>query len=232
MERKLYITTSWDDGHILDLKLAELLKKYGLRGTFYVSPEDREISAHDRLTDDQVRELSLEYEIGAHTMTHPHLTKVDIDNATKEIIDSKAYIEKVTGKRVTSFCYPAGFFNEQCESIVKAAGFTYARTVNRFAFRLGANPFAAPTTIHAYRHWSDALPILREVGLKRFLACYLHWDELAITLFDQAPDGGVFHLWGHSWEVEKNGDWARLERVFAHIAHKKNAEYLSNADLV
>lgn len=36
MENKqLIITTSWDDGHPLDLKIAELLDKYGINGTFY-----------------------------------------------------------------------------------------------------------------------------------------------------------------------------------------------------
>lgn len=32
----LLFTTSWDDGHPLDLRLAELLVTYGFRGTFYV----------------------------------------------------------------------------------------------------------------------------------------------------------------------------------------------------
>ena len=31
-----YITTSWDDGHPLDLRVAELLSEYHLQGTFYV----------------------------------------------------------------------------------------------------------------------------------------------------------------------------------------------------
>jgi hypothetical protein len=35
-----YITTSWDDGHPSDLRLADLLHKHSLRGTFYVPPEN------------------------------------------------------------------------------------------------------------------------------------------------------------------------------------------------
>jgi hypothetical protein len=34
MKRVAYITTSWDDGHPLDLRVAELLAKYGLKDTF------------------------------------------------------------------------------------------------------------------------------------------------------------------------------------------------------
>ncbi len=41
---KKIVTTSWDDGHKLDLKLAHLLQKYNMPATFYVSPECREFS--------------------------------------------------------------------------------------------------------------------------------------------------------------------------------------------
>ncbi len=36
MKPATFITTSWDDGHPLDFRVAELLSKYGLRGTFYI----------------------------------------------------------------------------------------------------------------------------------------------------------------------------------------------------
>ena len=31
-----YLTTSWDDGDALDARLADLLARYGVPGTFYV----------------------------------------------------------------------------------------------------------------------------------------------------------------------------------------------------
>ena len=40
--KQTYITTSWDDGHPLDLRVAELLTKYGLHGTFYIPKAARE----------------------------------------------------------------------------------------------------------------------------------------------------------------------------------------------
>jgi peptidoglycan-N-acetylglucosamine deacetylase len=36
MVAQAYLTTSWDDGHPFDLRVADLPKKYRLRGTFYV----------------------------------------------------------------------------------------------------------------------------------------------------------------------------------------------------
>jgi peptidoglycan-N-acetylglucosamine deacetylase len=51
-------------------------------------------------------------------------------------------------------------------------------------------------------------------------------------MFDRAlRDGGVFHLWGHSWEIERNGDWDRLARVCEYIAGRTEVDYRTNADL-
>lgn len=233
MNKQIIVTTSWDDGHKLDVKLAELLRAYNLAGTFYISPEHREIPPKDRLNEKEIKGLSEDFEIGAHTMTHPHLTQIDDVSAEKEIVSAKKYLEKITGKEVKSFCYPAGFYNKKHEAMIKQSGFSLARTVLRFSDTAGNNPFALPTTVHAYRHWSDALLILKHSGLSSFVAQYLNWDELAISLFDKITvSGGVFHLWGHSWEIEKNGDWGRLERVFKHISGHSGAKYVSNRELI
>ena len=94
---KVTVTTSWDDGHVLDVRLATLLKKYNIRGTFYISPKDREFTSEERLTNDQVRELAKDFEIGAHTMTHPRLTDLGKKEAKEEIVSSKEYLEKLLG---------------------------------------------------------------------------------------------------------------------------------------
>jgi hypothetical protein len=75
---------------------------------------------------------------------------------------------------------------------------------------------------------------MRLAGGNRLLAAkyFWNWDVMAIAQFDlMLATGGVFHLWGHSWEVEKNGDWARLERVFAHIARRPGVRYVDNGEL-
>jgi peptidoglycan/xylan/chitin deacetylase (PgdA/CDA1 family) len=231
----IIVTTSWDDGHVLDLKLADLLSRYNLPATFYISPEDREIVENDRLTKAQVNELSKKaaFEIGAHTMTHPLLSNIDDAAAKNEIERSKVVLEDWTGKEIKSFCYPAGNFQVKHEHIVKNAKFSLARTVKRFSTTIGKNPFEMPTTIHAYRHWSDIVPIFKESGVTKFLSYYFNWDELAIALFDRIyRESGVFHLWGHSWEIEKNGDWDRLERVFKHIADRSGVHYMTNNELI
>ncbi len=66
--KKIYFTTSWDDGHKLDLKLSELLAKYNIAGTFYIAKDFQ-----GRMTDEDIIKISKNNEIGAHTITHPNL---------------------------------------------------------------------------------------------------------------------------------------------------------------
>ena len=99
-----WITTSWDDGHPLDLRIAELLMKHGLRGTFYVPLEN----CRPTLSATQIRALSAEFEIGAHTVNHVILTSLTNDRAREEIGESKRRLEDITGKLCSVFCAPSG----------------------------------------------------------------------------------------------------------------------------
>lgn len=230
----IIVTTSWDDGHVLDLKLAELLTKYGLRGTFYIAPDNHEIAPAKRLTAAQIKDLSQKFEIGAHTLTHPRLPEVGDATAAHEIRGSKLALEAIIGRPVVTFCYPGGEYRGAHLAMVQQAGFHYARTVERFRFALGRDRLTAPTSIHAYRHWSDAAAILKFARFNpvRGLHYLLNWDALAIAMFDQtAVRGGVFHIWGHSWEIDARSDWQRLENVFDHISHQPGVKYLTNEAL-
>lgn len=234
--KKVFVTTSWDDGHRLDLPLARLLKKYGLRGTFYISPNDHEIADHDRLCTEGIRELARDpnFEIGAHTLTHRWLTDLSDREAREEIVGSKRYLEDLIGAPVTSFCYPAGKYRAAHECMVREAGFQCARTVRRFARQSGENRYAEPTSIHAYDHWLDVWGLARFVRGNpfAFMRLYHRWDLQAMALFDRIrEEGGVFHLWGHSHEVDRNGDLERLERVCRHIGGHADVTYVTNGEL-
>lgn len=232
--KQVIVTTSWDDGHKLDLRLAKLLKKYNIKGTFYVSPNNREFKKEDLLTDKEIVELSKDFEIGAHTMTHPRLTKISLDEARKEIVDSKKYLEKLTGKEIKSFCYPGGDYNKEIRDLVEESGFSYARTVRRYKFVYHKDNLESGTTIHTYNHLSDVWKILKFSRFNpiKFLK-NLNWENLAKNMFDYVlENGGVYHLWGHSWETNKNKDWEKLERVLDYISNNLSILYLSNSQIL
>jgi peptidoglycan-N-acetylglucosamine deacetylase len=226
------VTTSWDDGHRSDLRLAQMLKEHGLMGTFYISPENHEFGREDLLTPRQVRDLSSDFEIGAHTLTHPRLPVISEDQARKEIVGSKVMLEQVTGRAVRSFCYPYGSYTDVHVQLVKDAGYGYARTVARYEFAL-ANPYEAGTSVQAYNHRFDPWRIAYFARFHPVRALrYFKWDALARDMFDSVvQNGGIYHLWGHSWEIDAHEDWPLLERVFRHIGAHPEVSYAANGDL-
>jgi peptidoglycan-N-acetylglucosamine deacetylase len=228
------ITTSWDDGHPLDLRLAEMLARHALRATFYIP---RHCPPRATLSLEQLRELSQSFEIGAHTLDHVFLTDAPDDLARREIIDSKKWVEDVTGKPCRVFCPPAGKFSPRHVEWVREAGYAGFRTVELLSLdrpRLwkGSDLLELPTTVHAFPHRAktyakNAVRRRSVSNLWRYIrhgATSSDWGGLAERLLDRAARiGGLFHLWGHSWEIEETAQWQRLEEVLAMLGRYAGA---------
>lgn len=227
------VTTSWDDGHKLDVRLADLLRKYQLPGTFYVSPQDREFPPEQLLTAAEVREIGRDFEIGAHTMTHPRLHQVPDAVARQEIVDSKHYLERLLKKAVKSFCYPGGNYEARHVDMVREAGFSYARTVRRHSYDLKGSLLEGNTTVNAYNHYQDLWKIAKFAKFNPLKTLhYFQWDNLAKAMFDKVcAEGGIYHLWGHSWEIDAHKDWDKLEDVLRYISKRRGVQYVTNAEL-
>lgn len=241
----LYITTSWDDGDVLDVRLGELLSQYGMRGTFYITKEYRE----HRLSEDHIRDLAKRHEVGAHTLTHPDLRRLSREQKKQEIAGSKEWLENVIETEVAMFCYPSGFYDVQSGEVAREVGFCGARTTEAGRTTLGTDLFAIPTTLQVYpmpfrkidshTYWWGKIfePLRQRSSLLRALG--LRWwdmrsfESAACAAFDIAlKKGGVFHLWGHSWEIEKYGMWDEFERVLRHITKHSGVQFVTNGELL
>ena len=61
------------------------------------------------MTTNQVRNLSeAGMEVGAHTVNHPILSKIDVGKAKQEISESKKMLQEITGSTISLFAYPNG----------------------------------------------------------------------------------------------------------------------------
>jgi peptidoglycan-N-acetylglucosamine deacetylase len=232
-DTRILVTTSWDDGHALDTKMAALLAAHGCRGTFYVSPRSREISPSDRISDSSLRDLSTGFEVGCHTLTHPHLTRIPAAEATREIDDGKRALEDVLGQAVTSFCYPYGDYDRRHVDMVRTSGFRVGRTTRRFSVALPTDPLEMPTTTHAARYKADLLQAPRRAGSPATaFRTWRNWDVLARRVFEEAYEhGGVIHVWGHSREIEEHDDWRRLASLLDELGRRDDVTMVTNGEL-
>jgi len=233
------LTTSWDDGHVLDFRIADLLSRYGLTGTFYIPRQ----SQTPTMSEDQVRELSRYFEIGAHTMHHTFLDTCTEQTAKQEIEESKQWVQEVTGKPCPMFCPPGGKFNEKRLKQISEAGYEAVRTVEMISV---ARPvpheklLLMPTTLQAHPH-SPAV-YMRNILKRRGKNLWLYltkgrnpdWPSLAERLIRTAiARQGVFHLWGHSWEIENSKQWSQLEHVLKLMSEmRQHAACMTNWQVI
>jgi peptidoglycan/xylan/chitin deacetylase (PgdA/CDA1 family) len=67
-------------------------------------------------------------EVGAHSMSHPHLTTLDADEQALEIAASAELIQRRMGVRPSGFAYPGGDYDGRTVSAVRAVGLDHAVT--------------------------------------------------------------------------------------------------------
>lgn len=223
----MYFTTSWDDGHPLDMRIAEMLGKYGCPGTFYVPCRNRTGAAV--LSPGEIRTIAQEHEIGSHTLEHCYLDRVTTATARTQITKGRRVLEDWIGQSVDGFAYPGGRHSRRIRRLVRDAAFSYARTVESFSLQLYQDPFRMPTTIQLHPHWPGAY-------IRNFVK-WGHWRTrlagfLAVLGRRELPSrlsavldlvwrrGGVLHLWGHSWEVEALGLWPILDDFLKQVTER------------
>lgn len=233
-------TFSTDDGHPSDMKMAELLDKNGLNGTFYVPITNRE--ALPVICQSQIRDIGRRFEIASHTYDHCYLKNVDLVEANRQITEGKNRLEELLGKPVAGFCYPGGSYREAHVELVQSAGFKYARTTMNLCFDAGFNRFEIPTTIQFYPHtkavyfrnFFKAGRWNKRTGGLRLALQHTDWLERIYALFDYAcKQESVFHLWAHSIDINRLNAWNDLDRFFAHVAQKVAVQNrLTNQQLV
>ncbi|NVM31837.1 MAG: polysaccharide deacetylase family protein [Candidatus Helarchaeota archaeon] len=223
-QANIFVISSWDDVTRLDLKLCELLETYKLKGTFFVVNN----WMGKKISKDGLLHISESHEVGAHTLNHVNLTHIPAEVAKREIFESKRLLEKVLGKPVTSFAYPQGSYDKNHVEMVRNAKYLCARTTKPFYTAPAENPYELNVTIWAYPHaLRDIRGMFRLFNLSPNLVVsplrIKKWNELGKQIFDVLLEsGGVFHFFGHAWQVEEIDGWRKLEDLLAHIAFRKN----------
>ncbi len=188
------------------------------------------------MDDGALRCLADEFEIGGHTISHADLLLLNAEEARFEIAGCRTDLEDVTGRACCSFAFPRGRYRRAYLAYARDAGFRCVRTVELMSI---AEPVqrdgiaVIPTSIQA--HATGCWAMLKNT-IKRYavvnLMTYIqrrkdNWRATAESLLDLVAErGGVFHLWGHSWEIEEYGEWGGLERLLDVISQRKQDFHL------
>jgi hypothetical protein len=59
------------------------------------------------------------------------------------------------------------------------------------------------------------------------------WGSVGKILFDRVlREGGVWHLYGHSWQIEELGLWDDLKEILDYVCGREGVLYVSNAEVL
>ncbi len=140
------IIITFDDGmqDVMD-NAVPILQNKGFSATFYI-PTDYlgkqsswmmpEVNVEFQITDwATIKTLdAMGFEVGAHTMTHPRLSRISEKDCYKELSESRQKLEDALGHEVRHLAYPYGDYDENVRLIADETGYhTACTTEERFA---------------------------------------------------------------------------------------------------
>jgi len=216
--KKVRVVQCWDDGVIDDIRLMDILRKYGAKASFNLNAGSHSATRTSGWKYKDIkdvyklsrRELTGVYEgfpIANHSLTHPFLDRIPIADAVREIVEGRDALEQLFGYEIKGFAYPFGTHNADVRAAVRDAGHLYARTVEDVAV---AFPPSDPMAFHPNCHFN-------------------HPDFFEI--FERSQPSGVFYFWGHSYELITDEDWDAFDAKIARLKADPNVEWSNLPDL-
>lgn len=218
-------TLSYDDGVKQDRCLAELFRKYGVKGTFninYGTLGHQEILRLPGFPETDVSKLQVTeimqvyegQEIAGHGLYHSALNTIGTPLAMYEVCEDKHQLEAIAGKPLKMFAYPFGTYNDEVVNILGLAGYQGARTViSTYDFEIPENFLIWNPTCH---HDDEKLMELAE----KFLS-------------DFAFGPMLFYVWGHAYEFDGRKNWDKMEKFLEYISgHEDTVWYATNGEII
>lgn len=222
------ITFSYDDGITQDVRLIELLNKYGLKSTFNINSEllgkkgilwrENQRIAHYKIHPEDVKSVYEGHEVAVHTLTHPNLTESDDAEIIRQVEQDRLNLSELVGYEVIGMAYPCGGVNnnDRTAKIIKEnTGVKYCRTITC------NNNFNLQNNLYRFN------PSAYHLDFENLMSLGQQFVDLKAT----TPQ--IFYIWGHSFEMDYHPDyWIRLEEFFKLISNKGDIFYGANKEVL
>lgn len=140
------VVITFDDGYADQATAAApILHTRGWPAVLYLAPQS---TLPGRISQSQVSGLIASgWQLAAHTITHPDLTKIPRAQLARQITGSRTLLNATYSVEVTAFAYPYGHLNTAVESAVRTAGFATATTTKSGLASADQDPLRLPRII-------------------------------------------------------------------------------------
>ncbi len=223
------VTLSYDDGVVQDVKLIEIMNKYGIKGTFNLNSgmfraEDAEPilkttgTTKDKMKFSEAVKLykNSGHEVAVHGFKHIKSIFFTEPEIIYEITADRINLEREFDTIVNGMAYAYGVYNDNVIDCLKRCGIVYSRTVlDTEEFNLPDNWLAWHPTCH-HNH-----PELMKIAQ----------DFVEMPLKEQSCELRVFYLWGHSYEFDHNNNWQVIEDFCKYTGGRDDVWYATNKEI-
>ena len=223
------ITFSYDDAVMQDIRLIEILNKYGLKATFNINSQLLGSSGFLNIEGVRVDNIKHKpedikyvyegHEVAAHTLTHPRLTLIeDEKEIIRQVEQDRLNLSELVGYEVKGFAYPCGSPNcdrRVADVIKNNTGIKYARSFNvTGGFEPFDDLFMYEGTMSHCENWDS----------------FFEFGEKFLDLKAETPK--IMYIWGHAFELDVNPKrWERFEKFCKLISGKNDIFYGTNIEV-
>lgn len=222
------VTLSYDDGNYDDIRLLDILNRYGLKCTFNLV--GGKVKKGEPLTIDFIREniLSRGHEVATHGDNHRALNKIRLLDGIRDTLDCRLSLEESLGIIVRGMAYPDRAVKrtkepalyEQIREYLVDLEIAYARAASN-----DNDSFELPDD------WYQWFPTAHHdnPNIMEYIDKFINLDVNAQYI--AAREARLFYIWGHAYEFERKQNWEHLEAICQKLAGREDIWYATNMEI-
>ena len=221
------VTFSFDDGVTQDIRLIEILNKYGLKGTFNLNSgllglpntefvcNGRTIT-HTKINPSSLKSIYQGHEIAVHSLTHPTLTTLNDEAVVWQVEEDRKLLERLCGYPVVGMAYPNGPNDDRVAGLIeKNTPIKYSRTVK---------------STHSFA--------VQKENLLRYDPTVYYTEDCFEEIVDkflalETDEPQLLYIWGHAYEMDAGLiTWEKFEKICKKISGKADIFYGTNKEVL
>lgn len=220
------VTFSYDDGVTQDIRLIEILDKYGLKCTFNLNSEllgrknelirEGVTVKHEKNAPEKISQIYKNHEVAVHTLTHPTLTELEEEEIVRQVEEDRIALSKLCGYEVVGMAYPNGPNDDRTAGIIRRrTGVKYARTTKpTHNFDIQENLYRFNPTVHQHGEFDKTFELA----------------EKFVALKAESPQ--ILYIWGHAYELDIRDEWNRFEDLCRMLSGRNDIFYGTNKEVL